>query len=133
MSKFIPQIRASQWFKESYDVVSVWKNIDLILLSAVTLQSIFGFFTVYSATRQRLLNQGFDQFYYVQRQVGFVLFAAFLMLLVMGIGHDWIRERGVYWYAGSLFLLFLVLVIGAVSNGANCRSTSVQYRFSPPS
>lgn len=118
MSKFIPQIRASQWFKESYDVVSVWKNIDLILLSAVTLQSIFGFFTVYSATRQRLLNQGFDQFYYVQRQVGFVLFAAFLMLLVMGIGHDWIRERGVYWYAGSLFLLFLVLVIGAVSNGA---------------
>lgn len=118
MSKFIPQIRASQWFKESYDVVSVWKNIDLILLSAVTLQSIFGFFTVYSATRQRLLNQGFDQFYYVQRQVGFVLFAAALMLLVMGIGHDWIRERGVYWYAGSLFLLFLVLVIGAVSNGA---------------
>lgn len=118
MSKFIPQIRASQWFKQSYDVVSVWKNIDLILLSAVTLQSIFGFFTVYSATRQRLLNQGFDQFYYVQRQVGFVLFAAFLMLLVMGIGHDWIRERGVYWYAGSLFLLFLVLVIGAVSNGA---------------
>lgn len=118
MSKFIPQIRASQWFKESYDVVSVWKNIDLILLSAVTLQSIFGFFTVYSATRQRLLNQGFDQFYYVQRQVGFVLFAAALMLLVMGIGHDWIRERGVYWYAGSLFLLFLVLVIGAVSSGA---------------
>lgn len=118
MSKFIPQIRASQWFKQSYDVVSVWKNIDLILLSAVTLQSIFGFFTVYSATRQRLLNQGFDQFYYVQRQVGFVLFAAFLMLLVMGIGHDWIRERGVYWYAGSLFLLFLVLVIGAVSSGA---------------
>ncbi|GBL21607.1 stage V sporulation protein E [Acidimicrobiaceae bacterium] len=118
MSKFIPQIRASQWFKQSYDVVSVWKNIDLILLSAVTLQSIFGFFTVYSATRQRLLNQGFDQFYYVQRQVGFVLFAAALMLLVMGIGHDWIRERGVYWYAGSLFLLFLVLVIGAVSSGA---------------
>lgn len=118
MSKFIPQIRASQWFKQSYDVVSVWKNIDLILLSAVTLQSIFGFLTVYSATRQRLLNQGFDQFYYVQRQVGFVLFAAALMLLVMGIGHDWIRERGVYWYAGSLFLLFLVLVIGAVSSGA---------------
>lgn len=118
MSKFIPQIRASQWFKQSYDVVSVWKNIDLILLSAVTLQSIFGFFTVYSATRQRLLNQGFDQFYYVQRQVGFVLFAAALMFLVMGIGHDWIRERGVYWYAGSLFLLFLVLVIGAVSSGA---------------
>jgi len=118
MSKFIPQIKNSQWFKQTYDVASVWKNVDLILLAAVTLQSIVGLFTVYSATRQRLINQGFDQFFYVQRQVFFVLFASLLMVLVMGLGHEWIRERGVFLYAGSLLSLFLVLVIGAVRNGA---------------
>jgi len=118
MSKFIPQIKNSQWFKQTYDVASVWKNVDLILLAAVTLQSIFGLFIVYSATRQRLINQGFDQFFYVQRQVFFVLFASLLMVLVMGLGHEWIRERGVFLYAGSLLSLFLVLVIGAVRNGA---------------
>lgn len=118
MSKFIPQIKNSQFFKQTYDVASVWKNVDLILLAAVILQSIFGLFTVYSATRQRLINQGFDQYFYVQRQVFFVLFASVLMAAVMSVGHDWIRERGVYFYAASLFALLLVLVIGAVSNGA---------------
>ena len=118
MSKFIPQIKNSQFFKQTYDVASVWKNVDLILLAAVILHSIIGLFTVYSATRQRLLNQGFDQFFYVQRQVFFVLFASVLMAAVMSVGHDWIRERGVYFYAASLFALLLVLVIGAVSNGA---------------
>ncbi len=118
MSKFIPQIKNSQWFKQTYDVASVWKNVDLILLAAVILQSIFGFFIVYSATRQRLINQGFDQFFYVQRQVIFVLFASFLMVLVMSVGHDWIRGRAVFFYAGSVISLLLVLVIGAVRNGA---------------
>ena len=118
MSKFIPQIKNSQFFKQTYDVASVWKNVDLILLATVILQSIFGLFTVYSATRQRLINQGFDQYFYVQRQVFFVLFASVLMAVVMSVGHDWIRERGVYFYAASLFALLLVLVIGAVSNGA---------------
>ena len=118
MSRFIPQIKNTQWFKQTYDVASVWKNVDLILLAAVSLQSIFGLFTVYSATRQRLINQGFDQFFYVQRQVLFVLIASGLMALVMSIGHDWIRERGVFFYAATLFSLLLVLVIGAVSNGA---------------
>ena len=118
MSRFIPQIKNSQWFKQTYDVASVWKNVDLILLAAVSLQSIFGLFTVYSATRQRLINQGFDQFFYVQRQVLFVLIASGLMALVMSVGHDWIRERGVFFYAATLFSLLLVLVIGAVSNGA---------------
>lgn len=118
MSKFIPQIKNSQFFKQTYDVASVWKNVDLILLAAVILQSIIGLFTVYSATRQRLINQGFDQYFYVQRQVFFVLFASVLMAAVMSVGHDWIRERGVYFYAASLFALLLVLVIGAVSNGA---------------
>ena len=52
------------------------RNIDWILLSAVIAQVIIGVFTVFSATRQRLLDQNMDVFVYVQRQVFFVIIAA---------------------------------------------------------
>ena len=51
------------------------RNIDWILMSAVIAQVIIGVFTVFSATRQRLLDQNMDVFVYVQRQVFFVIIA----------------------------------------------------------
>ena len=65
MLKIFPQIKIPRWFGQTYDVVSVWKNVDVTLVVAITLQSIIGALTVYSATRQRLINQGFDEFFYV--------------------------------------------------------------------
>jgi len=127
MSSFVPQIRSSNWFRQfrssrwfqqTYERESPWKNIDLILLGAVIVQSIIGSLTVYSATRQRLINQGFDQFFYVQRQVLFLIVAGVVMLLLMGFGHDWVREKGVHLFVVAAVLLALVLVLGAVSNGA---------------
>lgn len=118
MLKIFPQIKISRWFGQTYDVVSVWKNVDVTLVVAITLQSIIGALTVYSATRQRLINQGFDEFFYVQRQVLFLIFATGAMVVVMAIGHDWIRERAVFWYISSSVLLILVLVAGAVRRGA---------------
>lgn len=118
MLKIFPQIKIPRWFAQTYDVVSVWKNVDVILVVAITLQSIIGALTVYSATRQRLINQGFDEFFYVQRQVSFLIVATLAMVTVMAIGHDWIRERAVFWYISSSVLLILVLVAGAVRRGA---------------
>ena len=118
MLKIFPQIKVPRWFAQTYDVVSVWKNVDIILVVAITLQSIIGALTVYSATRQRLINQGFDEFFYVQRQVSFLIVATLAMVTVMAIGHDWIRERAVFWYISSSVLLILVLVAGAVRRGA---------------
>ena len=88
------------------------------LLIAVSLQSVIGAFTVYSATRQRMINQGFDQYFYVQRQVTFLIVAAVATAIIMAVGHDWIRERAVFWYIASSLLLILVLVYGAVTRGA---------------
>lgn len=102
----------------SYDLVSVWRNVDVVLLIAVFLQSVIGTLTVYSATRQRLINQGFDQYVYVQRQVLFVIVGAVITFIVMAIGHDWIRERAVFWFISTSLLLVLVLVYGAVTRGA---------------
>jgi len=64
------------------------RNIDWILLSAVIAQVVIGVFTVFSATRQRLLDQNMDVFVYVQRQVFFVIIAAAVITVVMSLGHD---------------------------------------------
>ncbi len=102
----------------SYDVLSVWKNVDIVLLVAVLAQSVIGAFTVYSATRQRLIDQGFDEYFYVLRQVAFLIVAAVVIVVIMAVGHEWIRERAVFWYISSCILLILVLVTGAVRRGA---------------
>ena len=118
MAKFLPKIALPKWMGTSYDLVSVWRNVDVVLLIAVFLQSIIGTLTVYSATRQRLINQGFDQYVYVQRQVLFVIVGAVITFIVMAVGHDWIRERAVFWFISTSLLLVLVLVYGAVTRGA---------------
>ena len=94
------------------------RNIDWILLSAVIAQVIIGVFTVFSATRQRLLDQNMDVFVYVQRQVFFVIIAAAVITVVMSLGHDWLRAQSGFLYGGVLLLLIMVLGAGAVTGGA---------------
>jgi rod shape determining protein RodA len=94
------------------------RNIDWILMSAVIAQVIIGLFTVFSATRQRLIDQNLDVFVYVQRQVLFVIIAAAVMAIVMSVGHDWLRAQSGFLYGGVLLLLIMVLGTGAVTGGA---------------
>lgn len=94
------------------------RNIDWILLSAVIAQVIIGLFTVFSATRQRLIDQNLDVFVYVQRQVFFVIIAAAVMTIVMSLGHDWLRAQSGFLYGAVLLLLIMVLGAGAVTGGA---------------
>lgn len=94
------------------------RNIDWILLATVAALSVIGVFNTFSATRQRLLNQGFDPFIYVQRQVAFTIFAVAMMALVMVVGHDWFRGQSNILYIGVVLSLVLVLVAGAVRGGA---------------
>lgn len=94
------------------------RNIDWILLGAVIALGVIGMFNTYSATRQRLLNQGFDPFIYVQRQVAFAIIATAVMAVVMTVGHEWFRGRVTFLYGAVLVSLVLVLVAGAVRGGA---------------
>ena len=86
------------------------RNIDWILMSAVIAQVIIGLFTVFSATRQRLIDQNLDVFVYVQRQVLFVIIAAAVMAIVMSVGHDWLRAQSGFLY-GAVLLLSLLHVL----------------------
>lgn len=94
------------------------RNIDWILMVAVTLQTIIGVFMVYSATRPRLINSGQDEFMVVQRQIVFILFAIIAMVGVMAVDYGRLRGNAEFFYVVTQVLLVLVLVSGAVRGGA---------------
>ena len=94
------------------------RNIDWILIFVVAVQSIIGWFTVFSTTHLRLLDQEFDPYFYTQRQAGYIIAAAAAAAIVMALGHEWFRTQVGVLYGGLMLLLVLVLVYGAVRGGA---------------
>jgi len=94
------------------------RNIDWILVVAISALAVIGVFTVYSATHLRLVDLGIDPFEYTQRQVLFLIIAAGVMSLVMALGHEWVRAQATVAYGSVLLGLVLVFVFGAVTGGA---------------
>ncbi len=94
------------------------RSVDWVLMSAVGILTTIGVFIVYSATRPRLLNRGDDPFAFAQRQVIFIMIAIVAMVVVMWIDYVQLRGNAELLYAGTIFLLVLVLVTGAVVGGA---------------
>jgi len=94
------------------------RNIDWILMFAVTALSVVGAFAVYSSTRPRLLARGVDPYYFVQRQIVYLIIAGVAMVVLMATDYRWLRGRSDFLYGASLAALVLVLVAGTVKGGA---------------
>jgi len=94
------------------------RSIDWVLMTAVGLLTTIGVFIVYSATRPRLISRGSDPFSFAQRQVAFIIVALVAMAVVMWLDYVQLHANANLLYAGTLFLLVLVLVTGAVIGGA---------------
>ena len=94
------------------------RSIDWILMTAVGALTVIGVFIVYSATRPRLISRGSDPFSFAQRQVAFIIVALVAMAVVMWIDYVQLHGNANLIYAGTIFLLVLVLVTGAVIGGA---------------
>ena len=94
------------------------RNIDWILMTAVIIQTIIGVFIIYSATRPRMISQGLDPYLFVQRQIIFIIVAGLAMVGVMAIDYGRLRGSAEILYVANIFLLVLVLVIGAAKGGA---------------
>jgi len=94
------------------------RSIDWVLMTAVGLLTTIGVFIVYSATRPRLISRGSDPFSFAQRQVAFIIVALVAMAVVMWLDYVQLHGNANLLYAGTLFLLVLVLVTGAVIGGA---------------
>ncbi len=99
-------------------LVEPTRNIDWILMIAVGALTVIGTFIIYSATRPRLLNRGADPFFFVQRQIIFIILAILVMAVVMWMDYVQLRGSAELFYAITIVLLILVLVTGAVTGGA---------------
>lgn len=94
------------------------RSIDWVLMAAVGALTTIGVFMVYSATRPRLISRGSDPFSFAQRQVAFIIVALVAMAVVMWFDYVQLHGNANLLYAGTIFLLVLVLVTGAVIGGA---------------
>ncbi len=95
-----------------------WKQIDVILISAVAAISVLGCLMIYSASRSRLGELGISKTYFLERQIGFVIIGFVLMGIVMSVDYRKMRDVSPFLYVGVIAMLVLVLSpIGSSVNG----------------
>lgn len=94
------------------------RTIDWMLMGAVSALTVIGMFMIYSATRPRLLNRGADPYFFVERQIIFVMIAIVVMAVVMWMDYVQLRGSAELFYAVTIVLLILLFVAGSVTGGA---------------
>jgi rod shape determining protein RodA len=98
-------------------------TIDLPLFLSLLLLNLLGLFFLYSSSNENL-NYVTNQFYKIV--IGFIF-----MLIISKIPSSYIRIATPYLFAFTLFLLFLVVIIGINVNGAKRWLDLGFFRFQP--
>ena len=93
-------------------------RVDLGLLWGLTALGLIGAFMIYSATRQPLVNAGFNPHYYLERQGLFVVLGIVVMYVVSLIDYRRLEILATPLYVISLVALAGVFVVGQSSLGA---------------
>lgn len=105
---------------------SLWEtlHIDFPLLTALLILLGFGLMVLYSATDANLVL--------MRRQVGFIIFSIFMMLVVAQVEMRILRRWAPWMYLGTLSLLVAVIFFGSTSGGAQrWLDLPVMPRFQP--
>jgi rod shape determining protein RodA len=89
------------------------RNIDWVLLVGQGLLTIVGCCVVFSATR----TQAGDPYTFVTRQVIFAIAATVVMVVVMAIDYEWLRDRGRILYVLTILVLSGLLLMGRAGGG----------------
>jgi rod shape determining protein RodA len=100
----------------SASILDPWRNVDWSMIFATLLLVVIGVFNIYATTSRRLALRGVDPFYYTQRQVIFVIAAAFALFGVMLVGHEWLRGKSMWFYVPTTFSL-VVLWLWSYTSG----------------
>lgn len=93
-------------------------RIDLVLLLAIALVSAYGTVMVFSAGEAYAYARYGDSLYFVKKQTLWLLVGAAVMLLGSHINVETYRKYSPHFYAVTVILLVLVLLVGFVGNGA---------------
>ncbi|HWL42645.1 MAG TPA: FtsW/RodA/SpoVE family cell cycle protein [Ilumatobacter sp.] len=88
------------------------RNVDWVLFGLQAVLTIAGCAIVYSASRFQVRG---DPYAFVTRQVVFAIAATVVMAAVMTVDYEWFKERAGLFYAGTMALLVLILLLGFAS------------------
>jgi cell division protein FtsW len=88
------------------------------LLAVIVLLHLFGLVMVFSASSVQAIRDSGAGWYYFNRQLLFSFVGFCLLLVVCRVDYHWWRRRATALYLGALFLLALVLAVGAEVNGS---------------
>jgi rod shape determining protein RodA len=88
------------------------RNVDWVLLGIQAVLTIIGCCVVYSASRFQIDG---DPYAFVTRQVIFAIAATVVMVAVMTVDYEWFKEHAGLFYAATIALLVLLLLVGFAS------------------
>lgn len=97
------------------------RNIDWVLMLAVSALSIIGLAVIYAASRTKYPPGASAPygFAFVTRQEVFLIAAVIGMVVVMAFDYEWWKDHSRFLYGVTIMLLVMVILVGAVSGGAN--------------
>ena len=93
-------------------------SIDIFYLLLVIILAIYGTLMVFSAGKPYAYARYGDESYFIKKQIIWLLTGSVIMLFSSGIKVSVYKRLSIYAYAITAILLFLVLIIGFVGNGA---------------
>ena len=88
------------------------------LLAVIVLLHVFGLVMVFSASSVQAIRDSGAGWYYFNRQLLFSFIGFCLLLVILRVDYHWWRRQATALYLGGLFLLALVLAVGAEVNGS---------------
>lgn len=100
------------------DSILVKGDFDRPLFIIIILLLCFGSVMVFSASYAYAYAQHGDSSYFIRKQIGFAVAGVLLMWFVSTIHYKIIHKFSLLVFAGSTFLLFLVLLIGTAEDEA---------------
>lgn len=97
------------------------RNIDWVLMLAVSALSLIGLAVIYTSSRTKFPPGGNAPygFAFVTRQEVFLIAAVIGMVIVMAFDYEWWKDHSRFLYGVTIMLLVMVILVGAVSGGAN--------------
>ena len=97
------------------------RNIDWVLMLAVSALSIIGLAVIYTSSRTKFAPGASTPygFAFVTRQEVFLIAAVVGMIIVMAFDYEWWKDHSRFLYGVTIMLLVMVILVGAVSGGAN--------------
>lgn len=93
-------------------------HIDKVLLVTTLLLAVFGTLTVFSAGGPYAEAKYGDEYYFIKRQVIWLILGALAMVLGSKLAPEFYKKMAIPVYCLSIVLLILTLVIGFTGNGA---------------